>query len=124
MMRELEPGLIVSAVVCLILFLDFNFDVGMGRELFQYKVFRELYPWLILSAVAFWSLFVHKYWGIFVIVSFLILLIIEKYEPEPSKCVYICGKNSQWALFIGIMGVAGINTLGTLYIMIQYYNSS
>ena len=25
MMRELEPGLIVSAVVCLILFLDFNY---------------------------------------------------------------------------------------------------
>jgi len=27
-------------------------------------------------------------------------------------------------LLFGIMGVAGINTLGTLYIMIQYYNSS
>ena len=122
-MRELEPGLIVSAVVCLILFLDVNFG-RVTRELFQYKVFRELYPWLILSAVAFWSLFVHKHWGIFVIVSFLILLIIEKYEPEPSECVYICFKRSQWYLMLEIMGVAGINTFGTLYIITKYYTSS
>ena len=48
-MRELEPGLIVSAVVCLILFLDVNFG----------RVTRELsavaFVSLILSAVAFWS---------------------------------------------------------------------
>ena len=55
MMRELEPGLIVSAVVCLILFLDVNYG-RVTDELFQYKVFRDLYPWLILSAGAFWSL--------------------------------------------------------------------
>ena len=122
MMRELEPGLIVSAVVCLILFLDFNFGRVTG-ELFQYKVFRYLYPWLILSAVAFWSLFVHKYWGIFVIVSFLILLIIEKYEPAPSKCSY-CFKRSTLYLMLEMMGVAGINTLVTLYIITKYYTSS
>jgi hypothetical protein len=118
-----EPGLIVSAVVCLILFLDVNHG-RVTRELFQYKVFRKLYPWLILSVVAFWSLFVHKYWGIFVIVSFLTLLIIEKYEPKPSECRYICFKRSDWYLMLEIMGVAGINTLVTLYIIIQYYNSS
>ena len=120
MMRELEPGLIVSAVVCLILFLDFNFGRVTG-ELFQYKVFRDLYPWLILSAVAFWSLFIHKYWGIFVFVSFLTLLIIEKYEKRETSAWF---KASTFSLLFGIMGVAGINTLGTLYIMIQYYNSS
>ena len=116
-MRELEPGLIVSAVVCLILFLDVNFG----------RVTRELSAVagvsLILSAVAFWSLFVHKYWGIFVIVSFLILLIIEKYEPAPSKCSY-CFKRSTLYLMLEMMGVAGINTLVTLYIITKYYTSS
>ena len=115
MMRELEPGLIVSAVVCLILFLDFNFGI-VTRELFQYKVFWELYPWLILSAVAFWSLFIHEYWGIFVFVSFLTLLIIEKYEKkEDNTAVWF--KTSTALLLFGITGVAGINTLGTLYIL-------
>ena len=115
MMRELEPGLIVSAVVCLILFLDFNFGI-VTRELFQYKVFWKLYPWLILSAVAFWSLFIHKYWGIFVFVSFLTLLIIEKYEKkEDNTAVWF--KTSTALLLFGITGVAGINTLGTLYIL-------
>jgi hypothetical protein len=42
MMRELEPGLIVSAVVCLILFLDFNFGI-VTRELFQYKVGQPIF---------------------------------------------------------------------------------
>ena len=120
MMRELEPGLIVSAVVCLILFLD----VTLGRvtlELSQYKVFEELYPWLISSAFVLWSLFIHEYWGIFVFASFLTLLIIEKYEKRETSA---WSKTSTLLLLIGIMGVAGINTLGTLYIMIQYYNSS
>jgi len=123
MMRELEPGLIVSAVVCLILFLDVNYG-RVTDELFQYKVFRDLYPWLILSAGAFWSLFIHKYWGIFVIVSFLTLLIIEKYEPKPYPCVYICFKRSERYLMLEIMGVAGINTLATLYILTKYFKSS
>ena len=120
MMRELEPGLIVSAVVCLILYLD----VTLGRvtlELGQYKVFEELYPWLITSAVAFWSLFIHKYWGIFVFVSFLTLLIIEKYEKRETSAWF---KASTLLLLFGIMGVAGINTLGTLYIITKYYTSS
>ena len=122
MMRELEPGLIVSAVVCLILFLDLLFG-RVTLELGQYKVFEELYPWLISSAVVLWSLFIHEYWGIFVFASFLTLLIIEKYEPSPDN-TSAWFKASTLLLYFGIMGVAGINTLGTLYIMIQYYNSS
>ena len=118
MMRELEPGLIVSAVVCLILFLDVNFG-RVTRELSSVALVS-----LILSAVAFWSLFIHKYWGIFVIVSFLTLLIIEKYEPKPYPCVYICFKRSERYLMLEIMGVAGINTLATLYILTKYFKSS
>ena len=114
MMRELEPGLIVSAVVCLILFLDVNYG-RVTRELFQYKVFRDLYPWLILSAGAFWSLFIHKYWGIFVFVSFLTLLIIEKFEKNSTPGWF---KASTLYLLYGLFGVAGINTLGTLYIFV------
>jgi hypothetical protein len=118
-MSELEPGLIVSAVVCLFLILDLNYGI-FTRELVQYKMFRELYPWLILPAVAFWSLFIHKYWGIFVFVSFITLFIISQYEPEPDRDL----KRSQWYLILESIGVACINTLATLYILTKYFMSS
>jgi heme A synthase len=120
MMRELEPGLIVSAVVCLILILDLNYGI-VTLKLDQYKVFEELYPWLISSAFVLWSLFIHEYWGIFVFASFLTLLIIEKYEKRETSA---WSKTSTLLLLIGTLGVAGINTLATLYILTKYFKSS
>ena len=123
--RQIEPGVIVFAVVCWILYLMLVIDTYFW--IFPRKYIKDIYfifGWLFTSSLIFWSLFINKYWGIFVFVSLLTLFIIEKYEPKPDPCVFICFKKSEIALLFGTMGVTGINTLVTLYILTKYFMSS
>lgn len=123
--RQIEPGVIVFAVIFWILNLMRVIDLHFG--IFPRKYFKDVYfifGWLIAFSLIFWSLFINKYWGIFIFVFLLTLFIIEKYEPKPYPCVFICFKKSQIALLFGTMGVTGINTLVTLYILTKYFMSS
>ncbi len=122
--RQIEPGVIVFAVICLILYLMFFLDVHIG--IFSRKYIKEvefIFVWLITSSLIFWSLFINKYWGIFICVSFITLFIIYQYEPKPESCV-LCIKKSEWYLLLETIGVTGINTLVTLYILTKYFMSS
>ena len=122
--REIEPGVIVFAVIFWILYLMLVIDTYVG--IFPMKYFKDVYfifPWLIASSLIFWSLFINKYWGIFVVVSLLTLFIIYQYEPKPDACA-LCIKKSELFLLFETMGVTGINTLVTLYILTKYFMSS
>ena len=123
--REIEPGVIVFAVIFWILYLMFVIDLHFG--IFPRKYFKDVYfifGWLIASSLIFWSLFINKYWGIFIFVFFLTLFIIYQYEPKPESCVFICFKKSELFLLYGTMGATFINTLVTLYILTKYFMSS
>lgn len=124
--RQIEPGVIVFAVVCLILylmlFIDYTYFLIFPRKYIKDVYF--IFGWLFTSSLIFWSLFINKYWGIFVFVSLLTLFIIEKYEPEPSGPCYFCFKTSAWVMIFETIGVTGINTLVTLYILTKYFMSS
>jgi uncharacterized membrane protein YgaE (UPF0421/DUF939 family) len=121
MNREIEPGVIVFAVICLTLYLMLYLEITTG--IFSIKEFFLIFSWLIISALIFWSLFINKYWGIFVGVSFITLFIIYQYEPKPESCRILCIKKSEWYLGLETIGVTGINTFVTLYMLKKYFMS-
>jgi len=126
--REIEPGVIVSAVICIILYLMLFLDIHIGifgkKNIEKTYFIYFIFVCLITSSLIFWSLFINKYWGIFVFVSLLTLFIIYQYEPKPDPCVFLCVKKSEWVLIFETIGVTGINTLVTLYILTKYFMSS